>query len=232
MKRSLNTREKRLLTLCVVTIVLGVNAFAFQEFNSRRKALTSNLDTLKKQTVGDSMLLNDRPFWAKRQAWLNKAMPYTNSAGKSQGQLLEDLRNQALDLGLKVENETLLEALALDHANEVAVNLRLKGDQEIMLRWLLTLQSPEKFTAVKNIELELDARSREKTPQAQCNITVARWFNPNPPPNAAPPEPHIPPQPAAEPVPASAPAPAPAPVPVDNPLEMTSPLDVPNPLAS
>lgn len=229
MKRSLNTREKRLLTLCVVTIVLGVNAFAFQEFNARRKALTSNLDTLKKQTVGDSMLLNDRPFWAKRQAWLNKAMPYTNSAGKSQGQLLEDLRNQALDLGLKVENETLLEALALDHANEVAVNLRLKGDQEIMLRWLLTLQSPEKFTAVKNIELELDARSREKTPQAQCNITVARWFNPNPPPNAAPPEPHIQPQPAAEPAPA---VPAPAPVPVDNPLEMTSPLDVPNPLAS
>lgn len=224
MKRSLNTREKRLLTLCIVTIVLGLNAFAFQEFNARRKALTSNLDTLKKQTIGDRMLLNDRGFWAKRQAWLDKNLPYTNSAGKSQGQLLEDLRNQALDLGLKVENETLLEALALDHANEVAVNLRLKGDQEIMLRWLLTLQSPEKFTAVKNIELELDSRSREKTPQAQCNITVARWFNPNPPPNAPPPDPQIQPAPQTE--------PAPMAVPSDNPLELTSPLEVRSPIES
>ncbi|HSJ03188.1 MAG TPA: hypothetical protein VK956_12080 [Verrucomicrobium sp.] len=225
MKRSLNTREKRLLTLCIVTIVMGVNVYALQEFNTRRKAATSNLETLKKQTVGDQMLLQDREFWAKRQAWLDKSMPYTNSAGKAQGQLLEDLRNQALDLGLKVENETLLEALALDHANEVAVNLRLKGDQEVMLRWLLTLQSPEKFTAVKNMELELDARSREKTPQAQCNLTVARWFNPKAPPNAPAPEP----QPVPEPEPT---APAPMAVPADNPLELTSPLEIPSPLSS
>lgn len=223
MKRSLNPREKRLLALCIITIVLGVNAYAFQDFNARHKALKTNLETLKKQTLGDRMLLGDRAFWAKRQLWLDANMPYTNSAGKSQGQLLEDLRNQALDLGLKVENETLLEALALDHANEVAVNLRVKGDQDIMLRWLLSLQSPEKFTAIKSMELELDSRSREKTPQAQCNITVARWFNPNPPPNALPPDPQLPP---AEPVP------APATEPTENPLELTSPLEVPSPLES
>jgi Tfp pilus assembly protein PilN len=223
-KRSLNTREKRLLTLCVVTIVLGVNAFAFQEFATRRKALTSKLEELNKQTVGDRMMLNDRAFWAKRQAWLDQTMPYTNSAGKAQGQLLEDLRNGALDIGLKVENETLLEAMALDHANEVAVNLRLKGDQDLMLRWLLTLQSPEKFTAVKAIELELDTRSKEKTPQAQCNLTVARWFNPVAPPDAPAPDP----QPAAEqPLPAEDPLSEP---PMVNPLELTSPLEISSPL--
>ena len=152
--------------------------------------------------------MNDRALYAKRQAWLEKTMPHTASAGKAQGQLLEDLRTSALDVGLKVDNENPLDALALDHANEVSVSLRLRGDQDTMLRWLLTLQSPEKFTAIKFIELELDSRAKEKTPQAQCNLTVARWFNPNPPPGATP---------VAAPVPETPE--------VDNPLQIGSPLD-------
>jgi hypothetical protein len=216
-KRTFNTREKRLLIICLSTIFLVGNAMAIREFLSRRKALVISLDTMKKQETANRMLLLDGPRMEKLDGWLEKNLPYTNSAGKAQGQLLDDLRNSALDLGLKTENENPLESLELSHHNEVSVSLRVRGDQEVVTSWLLTLQSPEKFTAIKSVELELDTRSREKTPQAQCNITVARWFNPKPPAGYQ------------EPVP----VPAPAAVPVENanPLELTTPLDGLVPLA-
>lgn len=192
MKRSLNAREKRLLVLCLGTLFVVGNALAIREFMARHKTVSASLSTLKEQANSNRIWMNDRALYEKRLVWMEKTMPYTASAGKAQGELLEDLRNSALDVGLKVENETPLESLALDHANEVSVSMRLRGDQDTMLRWLLMLQSPEKFTAVKSIELELDSRSKEKLPQAQCNLTAARWFNPNPPPGAVPPQPAAP----------------------------------------
>jgi hypothetical protein len=217
LKRTYNTREKRLLFLCIGTIFLAGNFMAVREFLSRRKELVTSLDDMKQQERSNRMLLLDRPRMEKLDAWLVKSMPYTNSAGKAQGQLLDDLRNSALDMGLKTENENPLESLELSHHNEVSVSLRVRGAQEVVISWLLTLQSPEKFTAIKSVELELDTRSREKTPQAQCNITVARWFNPKPPAGYQ------------EPVPV--PATAPVPAENSNPLELTTPLDGLVPLA-
>jgi hypothetical protein len=219
MKRSMNTREKRLLTICLLTLLVVGNALALREFLSRRKTASGLISSLKGQEAANRIWMSDRPLYEKRAAWLNKTMPYTASAGKSRGELLDDLRGSALDLGLKTDNENPLDSVALEldnkevYANEVSVSMRVRGDQDTMLRWLLTLQSPERFTIVKALELELDSRSKEKTPQAQCNITVARWFNPNPPPGS---------------VPETPPAAAPVAAPTDdtpNPLELGSPLD-------
>lgn len=193
MKRSLNKREKRLLALCIGAIFLVGNILLFREFNIRRKAMVSSLEDMEQRAAINNGLISDRPFWEKRLAWLDTHMPYTDSAGRSQGQLLEDLQNASLDNELKIISQTLLEPLALDHCNEVAVSLRIRGDQDKMMRLLLMLQSPEQFTAIKAFDLQLDTRAREKTPQAECNLTVARWFNSEPPPGAPP---------AAEPAPA------------------------------
>jgi hypothetical protein len=228
MKRSLNTREKRLLTLCLLTLLVVGNALALREFMARQKAATAALSTLKEQAAANRIWMNDRGTYEKLLAWLEANMPYTASAGKSRGELLDDLRGSALDLGLKTDNENPLDSVALElpnkevYANEVAVSIRVRGDHDTLLRWLMTLQSPERFTTVKALELELDPRSKEKTAQAQCNLTVARWFNPNPPPSGVPA--------------ASAPA-APTAAPagdIPNPLEISSPLDgiVPAPSSS
>jgi hypothetical protein len=220
MKRGLNTREKRLLVLCVLTLVVVGNVLAIREFLGRRKAAVAALSSLNEQEAMNKLWIRDRALYEKRAAWLDTNMPYTSSAGKSRGELLDDLRNSALDVGLKTDNENPQESLALEldnkdiYANEVSVSIRVRGDQETLLRWLLTLQSPERFTVIKLIELQLDSRSKEKTPQAECNITVARWFNPNPPPGGAP----------AEAVPASAPVATPAEE-APNPLQIGSPLD-------
>jgi hypothetical protein len=186
MNRSLNQREKRLLLGCIAVILLAGTAMGFGWYEKKRKALSAAIGTLAGQIEENQGWLNQRGRWDKRMNWLESKMPYTDSAGRSQGQLLEELQTSALDAELKITGQTLLEPLALDHANEVAVNIKLRGDQDKMLRWLLALQAPEGFQAMKAFELELDTKAKEKNPQAQCNLTIARWFNPNPPEEGAP----------------------------------------------
>ncbi len=181
MSRILNPREKRLLMGCIAVIVISVTALGYSWYDKRRKSLNAAVSALTAQVQENQEWLNQRERWEKRMNWIEAKMPYTDSAGRSQGQLLEELQTSALDAELKITGQTLLEPLALDHANEVAVNIKVRGDQDKMLHWLLTLQVPEKFQAMKSFEFELDTKAKEKIPQAQCNLTIARWFNPNPP---------------------------------------------------
>ena len=101
----------------------------------------------------------------------------------AQAKLLEEIQNVALDYQLQVQKQQLLPDAADSKTNasvyrEVAVEVRLRGDQTTLLGWLASLQSPEKFQAIKQLELEIDAKAKEKTPQALCNLVLARWFKP------------------------------------------------------
>lgn len=178
MSRSLSNREKNLLLLCVGVLVFMAFAILMNNFLSRRKDALQKISTLQAQKRDNEAVLHDREFWDKRRGWLAGKMPTTDSLGRAQGQLLEDLQNQALDLGIIIQQQTLPEAVTTGDYREVAVNLRVRGDQIVMLQWLAGMQSPEKFQAIKDFRLELDSKAKEKTPQAVCNLTVTRWFKP------------------------------------------------------
>ena len=150
MSRTLNQREKRLLMGCVTVIFLTATVLGYNWYDSHRKTLKGSIATLLSQSQENQEWLGQRDHWEKRMKWLESKMPYTDSAGRSQGQLLEELQTSALDAELKITGQTLLEPLELDadgagHRYEVAVNIKVRGDNEKMVRWLLTLQSPEKF---------------------------------------------------------------------------------------
>ena len=185
MARSLNTREKVLLSICLGTIFIAANGLGFYEFFAQRKQYTDKIKRLSDQVEDDQSIISKRPLWEKRQGWLDKHMPYTDSTGRAQGQLLDELQNSALDSQLKVTNQTLHETVQTEGSGytEISLSLKVAGDQEILTRWLLSLQSPEKFVAIKGFDLQLDTKSKEKRPQAECNLTVAQWFNPEPPAN-------------------------------------------------
>lgn len=178
MSRTLNNREKQLLFVCFGVLVLVGAMILINVFLQKRSRMALQITALQNQKQENEVWLGDRAFWEKRKIWLNEHMPTTDSLGRAQGQLLEELQNAALDRGIKVTQQTLRDPVTTADYREIAVNLRLYGDQSAILQWLATMQSPDKFQAVKELEFELDTRSKEKTPQAQCNLTVARWFKP------------------------------------------------------
>ena len=94
MSRTLNTREKRLLGACLLVIFLVGNIFAYRVFNTKRQSLKSQLASLEEQKLTNDSWLKSAKKWEKRKGWIESHMPYTNSAGRSQGQLLEELQTR------------------------------------------------------------------------------------------------------------------------------------------
>jgi hypothetical protein len=75
MKRSLNAREKRLLIICVLTLVVVGNALVIRDFVGRRKAAMTTLSSLKEQESSNLIWMNERAVYEKRLVWLEQNMP-------------------------------------------------------------------------------------------------------------------------------------------------------------
>lgn len=184
MALALTQREKKLLGACVVALVLMATFILLKQFLDRRTAALAKIAALESEKRENEAYLADREFWDKRAHWLQQNMPEATSLGTAQAQLLEEIQNVALDYQLTFQKQPLLLPESADSKQnaavyrEAAVEVRLRGDQTTVLGWLATLQSPEKFQAVKQLDLELDSRAKEKTPQALCNLVLARWFKP------------------------------------------------------
>jgi hypothetical protein len=178
MALALTNREKKLLLACVGSLVFVGGMLAANEFLNRRRTALERITLLQGELNELKVWFEDRDFWNKRGKWLREMMPATESLGQAQAKLLEDVQNDALDLELKVEQQRLLEPSNTENYREVAVEVRLRGDQTTLLGWLARLQSPERFQAIKAIEFDIDAKAKEKTPQAICEMTLARWFKP------------------------------------------------------
>lgn len=179
MALALTPREKKLLLACIGSLVLVGGMLGANDFLNRRRAALERITTLETELTELKMLFEDRDFWNKRAKWLRETMPATESLGQAQAKLVEDVQNDVLDLELRLDKQPLfLEPVNNENYQEIGVQLHLRGDQTTLLGWLAGLQSPERFQAVKALELEIDSRAKEKTPQAICELTLARWFKP------------------------------------------------------
>lgn len=177
--RSLNSRERLLLALCFLTIFVVANAFIFRAVYKRMNGSEAELDALESELFELRQFAGDAEFWQRRDQWVEEKMPPPMvSVGRAQGELAEQLQQSLFEQKISIERQTLLEPVTSQFYEEVAVNLRIRGDAVKVNEWLTTLQAPESFQVIKNLELELDNRSKKTEPQAECNVTVARWFRP------------------------------------------------------
>jgi len=175
--RALTKREQFLLTACAAALFAMGTLIGLQgvirglgESRSRIRALEME------RREQESWLAEPDPAPVER--WLDSTMPVLESAGKAQGELLEGVQDAAFERKLELERQNLLEPESTPHYEEVSVNVILRGDLEKLRDWLIELQNPEDFLVVKSLEITVDTQSEEKEPQARCNLTLARWFQP------------------------------------------------------
>ena len=176
---NLSKRERLLLMLCFTTIFVVVNAFIGTAVYKKLDGSGKEVEDLKIEKMQLEQLTAGAELWEKRKVWLDEHVPPPMvSVGRAQGELAEQLQQSLFEQKITIERQTLLEPVVTPFYDEVAVTLRIEGEAVKINEWLTTLQSPEAFQTIKNIELELDNRSREKEPQAKCEVTIARWFSP------------------------------------------------------
>ena len=179
--RSLNSREKLLLGACFGVIFIVANAFAFRSVYSTLNGGKEKVRTLESELADQEMWLEDAPRMEAREKWLDENMPVMGEStlGKLQGELLQSLQDEVFERKLQIEQQSLQDIVREAFYTEVAVRLEIRGAESEVIDWLTELQAPEKFIVIKALEVELDRRAREEEPQAECEITIARWYRPD-----------------------------------------------------
>ena len=169
-----------MLGLCLGVIFLVVNGFAARSVLKVLRGSDAKIQTLKNTLADNEMWLDEAPKAEAREKWLEGNMPKMNGAthGKLQGDLIQSLQDEVFNRKLRIDRQSLQDIVYETFYTEVAVRLEVEGAETAVVEWLTTLQGPDKFQIIKDIELELDTRSREIEPQADCEITIARWYHP------------------------------------------------------
>lgn len=179
--RGLTAREKWMLAACVAVIFLVANGFAARYIVKNLRGSGDQLRTLENEIADAEMWLADAEKADVRERWLMEKMPGAEGGRltKELGDLLQELQDDLFEKKIKIEQQSMQEVVQETFHSEVAVRLTVRGEQSAVFDWLTSLQAPEKFVVIKSLELKLDAKSKETEPQSICQITVARWFNPN-----------------------------------------------------
>lgn len=169
-----------MLGLCLGVIFLVANGFAARSVLKVLRGSDAKIQTLKNTLADNEMWLDEAPKAEAREKWLEANMPRMSgdTLGKLQGDLIQSLQDDVFNRKLRIDRQSLQDIVYETFYTEVAVRLEVEGAETAVVEWLTTLQSPDKFQIIKNLELELDSRSREIEPQAECEITIARWYRP------------------------------------------------------
>jgi hypothetical protein len=175
MKRQLTGSEKRLLIFCISVITLVGVFFVWRGHRDRLAAARQKIEDYQGRFSAAIAAAGDAPFWQERQKWLDAKMPVMGDAGKAHSSFLEHLQNSARERGLAVASPVLLKHEGGPHHRELPVSLQVTGPDNAVFRWLVDLQSPEKFQLIKYLLL---TSSSGKPARMTCNITVSRLFKP------------------------------------------------------
>lgn len=178
--RALTARETWMLGLCLGVIFLVVNGFAARSVLKILRGSDAKIRTLENTLADNEMWLEEAPKAEARERWLEANMPKMtgNTLGKLQGDLIQSLQDDVFNRKLRIDRQSLQDIVNETFYTEVAVRLEVEGAETAVIEWLTTLQGPNQFQIIKDLELELDTRSRELEPQAECEITIARWYRP------------------------------------------------------
>lgn len=178
----LSKRERVLLTLCFLTLFIMANLIGMQWVIRGLRESGKDIKVYEAEETEQQMWLGERSDPLNDPIELgmkiDRTMPMIESHGRDQGKILEKLQDEAYDRKLRLERQNLLEPRITEYYQEVSVNIIVRGDLAKISDWLTTLQKPDEFYVIKNLELALDTKAREEEPQARCNLTLARWFLP------------------------------------------------------
>jgi hypothetical protein len=178
--RELTAREKILLGACFAVIFLVVNGFAARSIVKNLRGSGDKIAALKSELADQEMWLEEAAMADARERWLHEKMPTLagTTLGKEQGDFLQLMQDELFERKLKIEQQSLQDIEQEIFYTEVAVRLRVRGNEADVIDWLISLQGPEEFRVIKAMELEIDSKAKEEEPQAVCEITIARWYAP------------------------------------------------------
>jgi hypothetical protein len=153
-----------LLNLVIWSMLLGAAGRA-------RTELTKLNATRKTQTV----FMEERELWQKREDWLKKHQPVLQSAGEA-STLLDQIKQIAAKHKILIVNPAIGSGDSAPDHQSVFASIETKSPWPPLVHFLYEIQQPEAFIVFENVNLAID--SSDPTAM-RGKFKIARWFAPS-----------------------------------------------------
>jgi type II secretory pathway component PulM len=173
--RALTSKERRLLFALVAALFLLLNVVALKTFLGRRSALQANIAELESRLVADRAILGQKDYWTERAQWLAANQPTDDmTTVDDDNKFIDFIPSSAKQSGLSYTRREggPVPSNGRPYA-EVFDASTVKGDMKSLVDWLVKLQQPKEFRAIKQLRIKSG-----EPPEVVCDIEVARWFRP------------------------------------------------------
>ncbi|MBI4024404.1 MAG: hypothetical protein HY360_05445 [Verrucomicrobia bacterium] len=172
--RPLTDKEKRLTLFLLVASFALANLFGLSLLSQKRKELESQLFCLRIEQLDARNWRMEKDLWMERKKWLDSKQPKIHAPGEANANLLEMLQTSARRQKIIIVGQSFTEPVTQPFYHEISVKLTVNGTLEALTHWLVELQQPEHFQAVRRFALKSDA----EPPKIKCDLQVSRLYLP------------------------------------------------------
>jgi Tfp pilus assembly protein PilO len=173
----MNKREKVLAGIVGGIAAVMLNLFLLNYFLRNHRQLRSTLEQQQVQIDAMKALAADRAMWEERGAWIRAHQPALENEATAGVQLLEEMRVMAREHSVLIIPETLSigSPERRPYCTAVPVTIETKSTWRDLIRFLGTLQGPNRFIVLESANLRQDPG--DKT-QMRGKFRIAKWYAP------------------------------------------------------
>ncbi len=166
--------ELRLLVIFGAAVFLALNLFGVRAWMARKQSITSSIaDTRTALEAAKSWMMAAESI-KSAQGWMKEhPAPVMTGEGASTA-LLNAVRAEAEKAGIKVVEETLLQASPGSEGSSALLQTKLSGPFAGVARFLFELQSPSAWRAVSKMTIRSDA----EPPNVVMDMEIRQYYVP------------------------------------------------------
>lgn len=169
----MNQRERRLASLVGGVVFLLINIFLWSWIFGAIGHAHDDLVLRKSMRKEQSVYLQERDLWAKRQQWLQQHQPVFKGAGEASTLLDQQLRPIAAKYNILLENPQIGSGEKTPNHQSVWASIETKSPWPPLVHFLYDVQQPDAFIVFENVNLAID--SGDPT-MMRGKFKIARWF--------------------------------------------------------
>lgn len=170
--RQLTASEWRLVKLLGIVLLVITATFGIVTYKRMITSLRAEITNLEARKSEADFWMQEKPVWDERRAWMLANMPALPPDGSAASSFLSEIQQSAQSSGLSIASQSLLEPVPGQDFEKIGLRLRVGGKLEQLVRWLTTLQQPEKFQEVSSLNLKSDT----EPPAVVCELQVSRFY--------------------------------------------------------
>jgi Tfp pilus assembly protein PilO len=171
----LSARERALALLVGAAVFLLITLLLLNFLFRQHARLRNELSQKQTTWQATQTLFGEREMWERRDLWLQQNHPRLENPGSAGVQLLDQIKQAAKENGVQLENPAIGTPETGEFYQSVPVTLETKSQWHALIRFLHSLQSPEKFVVLESANLQIDAGDPT---QMRGRFRIAKWYAP------------------------------------------------------